>query len=360
MSRNVYITNASANRIISYSNIFSNKADKLKREYWKTNLRFFNKKDENEILFWIELLRDEQNYIQNFYEEYKAKDSRTKVKPEKFPSYHYDQKCKLLNSDYEGHMIPDFIREIDKIFKIIIKVGFQNISDYNKKYLENNYKNHKEKLAGGYYDKMHQNQGQYHHSEFDIINKFRNWFDRAEKEGLLDASPDVLKMRAEIIWGKAIDVDKLRKEGKNSGTISSSSVTKEEVEKQISKLIEGSHEFRFKNGQNQSHILSQFIKWTHLGLTKYEENLKEKCQEFSLEYSEDLRTILKKFHTQYKLPLIKKLKLYWQLKLNGNLSFKESFFKNLKFKPCNSCTRPDYIDAATIDELTKDFGKKDN
>ena len=49
MSRNVYITNASANRIISYSNIFSNKADKLKGEYWKTNLRFFNKKDENEI-----------------------------------------------------------------------------------------------------------------------------------------------------------------------------------------------------------------------------------------------------------------------------------------------------------------------
>ena len=355
----MYITNASANRIISSSNVLSQKANKLRGEYWKTNLRFFNKKDENEILFWIELLRDEQNYLQNYYEEYKVNDSRTRVRPEKFPSYHYDRNCKFLNSDYEGFLIPQFIKDIDNIFRRIKKVGFQNISQKDKDYLQNNYKNHKEKFNSGYYYEMHQNQGQYEYSKFDIIWKFRNWFN-----GLDNTSDEVIQMRGNIVWGTAFDVRALHEQIKNSGITEEILVTKtkEEVEKQISKLIEEAHEFRFKNGQNQSHILSQFIKWTHLGLKKknYEYKLKIKCQEFSLEYSEDLRSLLEEFHIKYKLPLIKEIKSYWQLKLNGNLSFSESFLKNMSFNPCSYCTRPDYIDAATLDELTQEFGKKDN
>ena len=264
-----------------------------------------------------------------------------------------------MNSDYEGFLIPQFIKDIDNIFRRIKEVGFQNISQKDKYYLQNNYKNHKEKFDSGYYYEMHQDQGQYEYSKFDIIWKFRNWFD-----GLGNTRDEAKQMRGNIVWGKAFDVRDLYEVIKNSGTKEEILVTKtiEEVEKQISKLIEEAHDFRFKNGQNQSHILSQFIKWTHLGLKKknYEDQLKIKCKEFSLEYSEDLRSLLEKFHTKYKLPLIKEIKSYWRLKLNGDLSFNESFVKTWKFNPCSYCTRPDYIDVDTLDELTKEFGKKDN
>lgn len=268
-----FITEANLKRIIRKSDLEN---VEFKGEvYNRTKIYFFNKLEENTLLALQELLKDPENYFNEYYEPIKTVDSYTYIYEGGTPAYHKIASCERLNSDYENYIIPQEIRD----------------------------------------------------KGADTVLAFRKWFVSVKE--LFEKDKEAFVARLKIRWH--IDTNPQGIKGINSGSVTIDNYNINELELHIDTLLRNATLFYFKSEKHEQ-IIRRFSKLTYLA------HRNEPFKNNDTDYSdEEIKELLKEYDNTIKQPLIPKLMEYYRLKFNPEIEMEGYLLERLGFYPCRHC-----------------------
>lgn len=278
----VYITIANAKKIVSQTDL---KNLNLSGEIYKIPIYFLSKYEKDSLLAIQELLKDPEKYFNEIYVPFKPVDTFKYVYEGRAPSYHADENCSKLHSNYQNFEIPDQI----------LKKGEKT------------------------------------------INEFRKWFEEVKH---LLADPPVFVMRLHARWG--IESNPRSIEHSNSGTEIKVNLSIEAMEDKIDSLLRRAGSF-FNADEKNKIILRRFGKYTFAAYKS--EPLSDNYTGYS---DEEVKKFLRDYDSEFKKPLKALLIEYYKLKLNPNIEMKGEFLQKLGFKPCGFCITGIYKQIETV------------
>jgi hypothetical protein len=272
----VYITLSNAMRIVIMSNLSK---IEIKKRLYDRPINYFNRLEKNQLLSIKELFRDPEHYFSVIYSPVKVAKKSRFVYMGHPPSFHENDLCKRLSSNYRNYRIPDDIIEQGK------------------------------------------------------ANDFRKWFKSVE--GLYNQNPDTFVARLYARWGILTNVKSINKE--NSGTTQFLNFNLKEIQIEIDALLTKAEQFK-NESKKQAKILNSFSKLSYMGLS--EDKIKRNFTGYS---DDKVKNILRVFHLEYKIPLRELLVHYYRLVLNPKLAMEGDILTLLGFSPCGSCFEMDML-----------------
>jgi len=275
-----YITNSNVNKMIRDRESCS--AD-LSGDFYKNNrFLFLNKFEKRILLATKNLFGDPDEFFKlRFEKQKKHKDSYMYVYEYEgqAPAYHKTNSCPRLLSSYKKFEIPLQIKK----------------------------KGEKEVL------------------------EFRKWF--KEREELLENNPKKFLEFLQVTWNIPVTESYLKGlEFSNTGSSKSiENINLDTLESVLDNLILKANNFIVQTNKNQT-ILDKYV------TRSYKYKNKEPLEYNDTGYSdEEIKKILKVFEIGFKKPLAKNLKVYYRVKFNPKLEFKEDLLSQIGFVPCQEC-----------------------
>lgn len=291
-----YLTKSNSLRIIA--SIDFKKIGNLNGNVYKKPIYFFSYYEKNNLLGLKELLKDPENFIQEYYIPIENKDNFKYVFEGGKPAYHFKPDCSRLNSNFKNFEIPEAIRERGE-------------------------------------------------SE---VQKFRKWF--KENQYLLER-PDVFVARIHSAFGiqvnpKAIDYD-------NSGVEVIDNLNLQELENRIDQYISKAGQY-FKNADNEKKdIIRRFQKWTFLAYS--DKDINNNDTRFS---DEAIKKFLHQYDVHFKRPIKELLIEYYRVLHNPDLKFEGNLLEQLGFKPCNSCANDNDYNVSNLNTNWSEIEEDDD
>lgn len=269
----VYITQSNANKIIQKVDL---KHAEFSGAIYKNKIWFYNKYEENKLLAIKEFLKNPESFADK-YKKHETIDTYTYIYEGSRPSYHKDQECLSLLSNYKNFKIPEEIKSKGK----------------------------------------------------DEIFEFRNWFKSVEHLLADPDKSDILVARINARWGIVANPKSISYN--NSGLVENKNYSLNDIVDLIDKKLKDASDFYYLNKTNKD-ILKKYAKHSYRG---YEKEL------LSIEGSgygdEFIKDILKEYDLIFKTPLKRLLVEYYRITLNPELSFDGKILDVVGFKPCLRC-----------------------
>ena len=259
-------------------------------EIYKKPIYFFSKYELKTLFALKSLFENPSHYFKKHYVPIKKEEDslRFLFENKSNPSYHLNNDCKRLNSEYENYEIPLQIRELGKDAVCEFRDSVKNII-----YLFEN-----DKLAF----KM----------RFDIICK------------------GLVRKYSEENW-QEINLEKFIKD--NSGLIDLENLSAKELEKLIDDKIKEAGRYYYANKKNTI-ILKRFSRASHLAY------INDPIKDNNTGYSDlEVKEFLKDYDEKFKKPLKKLLIQYYMIISNTDLSIDNKILEELGFKVCKTCQK---------------------
>lgn len=269
-----YITISNSKKIIQKLN--AEELDRISEELYKRDIYFFSTRERANLKGIRELFKDPENFSVNYYKPIEIRDSLKYVFAEKQPSYHKDNACLRLNSNYKNYEIPIPIRE----------KGLN-----------------------------------------EVLN-FRDWFIKNNCQ-LMGAKDYIFALQRKFPYVGAIDPKTIEKV--NSGVEEKENYTIESLESKIDKLLTDCDDY-FNNNPNLRALIARYQKWTFLAYTYGPiDNNNSGLNDTQL------RDFLRSYDITFKSPVKQYLIEYYRLKFNPDLDFHGLFLEKMGFKKCTHC-----------------------
>jgi hypothetical protein len=270
-----YITVSNSKKMIRQLN--ESKLDEIEGNVYKWDIYFFSKRERVILKGIRELLKDPEKFAAEYYEPIEVVDSLRYVFPESQPSYHTDNTCPRLQSNFKNFIIPEIIRERGK----------------------------------------------------EEIIKFRNWFN--ENKNLLET--DIVKfiysLQLKFIYVGEINPKSI--DYSNSGIDEKENYSIPELESKIDNLLREAGHYFTDNPEKQQ-IIRRFQKLTFLAYIHGDIY----NNDTGLNDSE-LKTFLRYYDEKFKLPVKEYLIEYYRLLHNPDMTFDGQLLDKLGFRPCGAC-----------------------
>lgn len=269
-----YITISNAKKIIQKIDEFAFKD--IIEEVYSREIYCLSSREIANLKGIRELFKDLDNFILVYYKPIKIKDSYRYVTPENQPSYHKDNNCERLTSNFLNIEIPLIIRE----------EGVESVLKFREWYKSKNFKDH----DAEYY-----------------INELTKKF------------PQVGEINPKSI------------EHNNSGVETIQDYSLFGLEKEIDKLLKDSDDY-FTDNPILRNIIYRYQKMTFLAYI--DGPLKNNRSGMN---DQELKEFLKSYDAGFKTPLKNRLIEYFKIKLNPEMEFKGFLLEQLGFRPCSFC-----------------------
>jgi hypothetical protein len=269
-----YITISNSKKIIR--KVDENRLDGISEKIYKREIFFFSRIEIGRLKGIRELFRNPQGFALEYYRPIEVVDSFKYLYPEGKPAYHADISCERLHSNFRNIEIPSAI---------------------------------------------------FDRGQAECI-KFRNWFNKTTfKEN--DAIDYITKLQATFPYVGEINPKTL--DYSNSGIEEKTNYSLKELEAKIDSILRDASDF-FKSNPGKQNLIRRFQKLTFMAyvtgnLYKNDSGLND----------EDLKTFLKGYDNQFKIPVNELLIDYYRVQFNPNLSFDGRLLEKLGFKACSKC-----------------------
>lgn len=246
-------------------------------QVYKYKLYLFGKHEENGLLAIQELFKNPEHYFTEIYRPIIVVDSKKYVFKEQKPCYHSFDDCERLHSDYSNFELPEEIK------------------------------------ARG-----------------DVeIERFRLWF--IENIELLKNNPVAFVFRLEMAFKikynpKAVNFE-------NGGFVEIQDYSLLQLEEKIDMLVKSAGRYYYQNEKNKI-ILKQFGGISGISFSD------NQLYNNNTGYSDfEVKSFLKTYHIDFKLPLKRLLIEYYRIKLNPDLKIKSNLLEALGFRKCGACKK---------------------
>jgi hypothetical protein len=247
----------------------------LTGEIYKNRIYIFSKYEESALLAIQELMKNPEKYLTDVYNPIRVYDTKKYIFKEHQPAYHLEQTCERLNSDYTNIEIPEQIR------------------------------------AKG----------------DEEIQRFREWY--LSNKSLLETKPDLFVAKLQLMFNVNYSPRSVRYE--NSGFDDFKNYSIQEIEAKIDSKLKEAGRFYYASEKNKI-ILNEYQKVS--GRAFVENDFYFDIIGYS---DKEIRTFLKDYHNNYKIPIRNLLIEYYRIKLNPELMFSETLLDALGFRKCSSC-----------------------
>ena len=268
----VFITVANSKRILRKLDLAKLS---LEDEVYDRPIYFLNKREEQSLLAYKELLIHPENFVKEIYQKVEIKDSYRYVYEGEAPCYHKTAECERLNAEFRNFRIPQEIRS----------------------------------------------QGT------ETIQKFRLWFKSNIK--LLEGKGDVFEMRVFHAFSIKLKIEEMLQA--NSGIVAWNNYTLEELKNAINVKLKQAGRYYYQSPKNTT-ILKQYGKWAYI--SDYSEPLINNRTGYS---DTEVKTFLHDYEERFKQPIKTMLYDYYRAKFNPELSMDEKLLEQLGFRACHSC-----------------------
>ncbi|EKU87453.1 hypothetical protein [Bacteroides oleiciplenus] len=269
----VFITVANSKRILSKIDL---KKLNLAGKIYDSPIYFFNKREEQSLLAYKELLMNPERFVKEVYQKAEIRDSYMYVYEGETPCYHKTKDCERLTAEFCNFLIP---KEI------------------------------KERGTG-------------------TVRRFRAWF--KSNRSLLEGKEEVFEMRVSAAFGVRLRIEELAPR-KNSGVIAMNNWSLEELESRISEMLKQARQYYYQSSKNTA-ILKQYGKLAYLG------NSPNQIINNRTGYSDaEVKTFLRDYEEKFKQPIIAMLYDYYRMKFNPELALGVKLLEQLGFRACHSC-----------------------
>ncbi len=252
--------------------------DEIAESIYKRDIYFFSKRESANIKGIRELFRDLENFILEYYKPIVAVDTYRYVFPETQPSFHKDEACERLKSNFRNIAVPIAIQE----------------------------RGH------------------------DEVIKFRNWYNSTEfKED--DIKDYIFKLQLKFPYVGEINPRAI--DHANSGSELKKDYTLDELENEIDDLLKKTDQY-FNDNPNVRDIIYRYQKMTFLAYIPGA----LKNNRSGLE-DEELKSFLRAYELEFKTPVKERLIEYYRIKFNPEMKFEGALLDKLGFKACGACMR---------------------
>lgn len=270
-----YITVSNSKKIIRSLNQV--RLEEIEIEIYKNKISFFNDKEIGRLKGIREFLRDPDNFSTQYYEPLQVKDSFRYVYPEKNPSYHEDNTCPNLNSNFINVEIPFEIRERGE----------------------------------------------------EEVKKFRNWHETNKLLYESDIKKYIFKLQHHFLILREINPQSI--EFENSGQEEIKNYDIKELENKIDSIISDASRYYWDNPDKQS-VIRRFGKLTFLAYVNGDIYTNDSGLN-----DDELKTFLRQYDNNFKTPVKNLLIEYYRLLHNPDMTFEGRLLDKLNFKPCRAC-----------------------
>lgn len=270
-----YITTSNSKRIVRTLSEIS--LDEIEIAVYNREIYFLNKKERAMLKGIREFLRDPENFSTQYYKPLEVKDTFRYVYPENKPSYHKDNTCPRLQSNFINFEIPVEIRERGE----------------------------------------------------EDVKKFRVWF--AEHKGLLetDLKDFIFKLQARFLITREINPKSI--DYSNSGSEEVKNYNVQDLENQIDEILREAGRFYNANPDKQQIIKRfgklTFLAYVHGNIYSNDSGLND----------DELKDFLRMYDEKFKKPVKDLLIEYYRLLHNPEMTFSGTLLDKLNFRPCGHC-----------------------
>lgn len=273
MNNMVFITIANSKRILRKLDL--GKLD-LKGQIYDKPIYVFNKREEQSLLAYKELLMNPERFVKEIYQKVEIKDSYRYVYEGEMPCYHKVGDCERLNAEFCNFRIPEEIRE----------------------------------------------QG------VETVQRFRTWF--KGNSYLLEGKEDVFEMRINAAFHLRLKIEEM-KPLKNSGITTMNNWTLEELKNKINETLKQAGHYYYQSPKNTA-ILRQYGKWAYIG--NYQGVIKNNKTGYA---DAEVKMFLRDYERRFKQPIKAMLCDYYRMKFNPELALNGTLLEQLGFRACHSC-----------------------
>lgn len=259
--------------------------DEIETAVYRKDIYFFSRKERGMLKGIREFIRDPENFRAQYYRPIIVEDSLKYVYPESQPSYHKDDQCIRLHSNFINFEIPFEIQE----------------------------------------------QGE------ASVKKFRNWF--AENKNLLEvnAKTFIEKMQARFLITAVINPKSIQ--FNNSGSKEEKNYSIQNLENEIDSILRDAASF-YRNNPDKQDVIRRYGKLTFLAYVHGDIYTNDSGLNDS-----DLKDFLKMYNEKFKKPVKNLLLEYYRLLYNPDMTFSDTLLDKLGFRPCGSCLDNYYVDS---------------
>lgn len=250
----------------------------IEEKIYDVNIDFFSEKEITFLKGIREFLRDPEKFSLEYYKPIEVKDSLNYIYPEKQPSFHDDENCSRLKSDFINYEIP-------------YEIKARGITE---------------------------------------VEKFRAWWHQ-NQHLLLEGENEkyVYKLQATFFIKEEINPNSIVIN--NSGTEKTKNKTLIEIKHELDKLLNEAQIY-YQNNSEKQLLIKRFGKLTFLAYVKG--NIFTNDSGLN---DDDLKKFLKEYDEKFKKPIKNLLIDYYRLLYNPNMIFSQSILETLGFKKCLSC-----------------------
>ena len=270
-----YITTSNSKRLIK--SISLKEIEEISIPIYKKEIYFFAKWERARLKGLREFLRDPDNFSTQYYKPLEVKDTLRYIYPEKRPSYHKDNSCLRLKSNFVNFEVPIEIQEKGE----------------------------------------------------DEVKEFRIWF--VENMSLIedDIIKFIFKMQAQFRITREIIPESIKKP--NSGVTEKENYNVQDLEHEIDEILREAGRFYWENPDKQT-IIKRFGKLTFLAFVKG--NIFNNDTGLN---DIDLKEFLKMYENKFKKPVKDLLVEYYRILYNPEMTFSGLLLDKLNFRPCGHC-----------------------
>jgi hypothetical protein len=270
----VYITKSNCKRFVRKLDEVT--LDAISEELYRRDIYFFSRRERANLKGIRELFRNPETFEMKYYKPIVTKDSLKYVFPETPPSYHKDNTCDRLNSNFKNYEIPVIIRE----------KGAEEVLQFRKWFKENNCQS-------------------------------------------MNAKQYIEAIQRRFIYVGPINPATIERD--NSGIEEKQNYSLESLENALDSILQDCDKF-FDQNINLRSLIVTYQKWTFLAFTfgKIENNSSGLTDQ-------ELRSFLLAYETKFKAPVKNLLVEYYQLRWNPNMEFNGNLLDKMGFKPCKNC-----------------------
>lgn len=250
--------------------------DSISEEIYSRDIYFFSKRERANLKGIREFFRDPEKFNMDYYKPIEVTDSLKYVYAEKQPSYHKNNNCERLTSNYKNYEIPVPIQEkgVDEIFI------------------------------------------------------FREWFIKNNCH-LMEVKEYIYAIQRKFPYVGEINPTTIEKN--NSGVEEKENYTIESLEVKINQLLKDCDSY-FNDNLNIRELIVKYQKWTFLAYTYGP--IKNNNSGFS---DKELRDFLLKYDKAFKEPVKNYLIEYYRLRFNPDLEFNGLLLERMGFRKCKHC-----------------------
>lgn len=269
-----YITTFNANRLTR--NLETITLDKIVDKIYKSEIYFLNKREIARLKGVQEFLKDPSGFSTKYYKPIEVKDSLLYLYPERLPSYHKNDKCEFLKSNFINFKLPTEVIRKGK----------------------------------------------------DEVLKFRLWYKQNEELKKSNQDEFYKKMKMDFQIDSVLE----KQEQINSKTFESKFESLKEIEDAIDSKITASKYYYSISSELKQKVIRRFQKSTFL------RHSKEPIQNNDTGLpDETIWKFMSYYDETFKNPVKELLLEYYRYYHNPEMTFESNVLEVVGFRPCSSC-----------------------